>query len=845
MNFKKIVKFSFWILLFLFSGIEDVAAQKEVPASPNPPTTLKVGVPSQTTFPNDKVPASTPADLKGAKVDNMSDAQIRELMQRMGQFGRTTDQQLENAARSRGMSAAEIQKLKDRVAKLKNKNEVNADEKFNEPDIKDKSDSDKSEPRKGTNDINPRIFGSQLFSFGFKSFEPNLQIATPPNYVIGPNDLLLIDLTGDNEAHYKLKVSPEGFITLEYVGRVDVGGLTVDEARQKLKYEMQNTYPSLRTGGSQVALNLNNIRSINVIINGEVAKPGTYTLPSVASVFNALYASGGPNQNGSFRNIQVIRGNNVIAVVDLYDFLINGIQTGNVRLEDQDIIHIPVYKIRIDVLGEVKRSAIYEIGTKESLVDVLRYAGGFSDAAFKNRVRIVQNTSNAQKLIIKELSEFPKYIPKNGDKIFVDSIFNVIENKVEIGGAVTRKGMYEYKIGLTLTELIRQAEGLAADVFMNRGFIIRLNPDNTSSLVSFSVAEVMKGGTSDILLERNDVVQIASIFDLRDEQTVNIIGEVRMPGTFSFNAKMTVADLIQMAGGFKDGANPMSIEVSRRAKQVDLTKQGAVVAEVFRVKADDSLAISQIDFPLIPNDLVLVRMIAGYTGLHQVQILGEVLNPGYYTIKYKNERISNVIERAGGLTAYAYPEGASLKRPSSLKIDSEEEKVRFLNLNRLKQAGTEEFTDNNKLYAGSFSDLVGIELAKILKNPGSRNDLIVEDGDIIRIPAQLQTVKVTGEVLRPISVVYKPGKSFKYYVSSAGGFTKNAFKRGSYISNPNGSVSGTTKLLFFNNYPTVMPGSEISVPQKAKKEGVGLQAWIGISTGLVSLAAMILALLKN
>ncbi|GAB3421146.1 SLBB domain-containing protein [Niabella aquatica] len=828
MNLKNISKFAVGVIYCLLIFVGGVNAQNEPPTAPK----QKEGTQSPVT-----------SDVSNIKVDNMSDAQVRQMMQRMGESG-MTESQLEAAAKARGMDAMEIQKFKDRAAKLKAQKDTGAENE--EGERQEEEDAEKGKTAQTTAPPPSRIFGSQLFSTGFESFEPNLRMATPANYTIGPDDVLLLDLTGDNEAHYKLPVSPEGFISLEYVGRVAVGGLTIEQAKRKLQSTMSATYPALRSGRSQIALNVGNIRSIKVVINGEVTKPGTYTLPSVASVFNALYASGGPNQNGSFRNIQVIRGNNVIATVDLYDFLINGIQTGNVRLEDQDVIHIPVYQIRVDVLGEVKRSAIYEIRSGESLVDVLRYAGGFSDMAYKARVKIVQNTANAQKIIVKPLVEFPDYMPKNGDKVFVDPIFERFENKVQINGAVTRPGTFEYTPGLKLTQLIQQADGLSPDVFMNRGYIVRLNPDNTSSIIPFDVAQVLKGGASDIALQKDDMVQVTSIFDLRDEQTVTINGEVRTPGTFGYMDNMTVADVIQMAGGFKPGGSPMNIEVSRRIKGTDLTQKNAAVAEVFNVNVDDSLRVSDIGFNLKPFDIVSIRPIEGYTGQQQVQVLGEVLRPGIYTIQSKNERISDIIKRAGGLTAFAYAKGASLKRPASITNDAEEERIRILNLERLKQTGADDSTTKANLYLSNVaSDLVGIELDKIMEAPQSRYDLIVEVGDIIRVPTLLQTVKVTGEVLRPISVVYKPGKPFKYYINSAGGFTRSAYKRGSFISNANGSVMGTTKVLFFNNYPAVTPGSEISVPQKVKKEGMSAQGWFGIGTAAASIAAIIFAILNN
>lgn len=788
-------------------------------------------------------------DYKSLKVDQLSDAQISQMMKKMGDMG-YSDAQLEQAAAARGMDATEIKKLKDRVTEIRQQNtektETEIASEGGETNTGRSATATTGQAATDPGKPKSRIFGSDFFGSGSITFEPNMRMATPKSYVIGPDDELLIDITGDNEASYKPRVSPEGFISVEYVGRIAVAGLTIEQATNKIRSAMQGTYPAMRSGRTQLTVNLGNIRSIKVIISGEATKPGTYTLSSLASVYNALYASGGPNENGSFRNIQVIRNNNIVATVDLYDFLINGTQLENIRLQDQDVIHIPIYQIRVDVTGEVKRPAIYEIRADESLADVLKYAGGFSEMAYKARVKVFQNTATEKKVLSKTLLEYPDYKPKNGDKVMVDPILDRFENKIQIVGAVFRPGVYELTPGLTLGKLIQQADGLKEDAFMNRGYIIRLNADNTSSVIPFDVSGVVQHTTTDIELKREDIVQISSIFDLRDEYTVSIGGQVRQPGSFNFSRNMRVEDLVQMAGGFKEGASPANIEVARRVKGSDLTQKSAQVAEVFNITVNKDLSLADTGFILEPFDVVSVRSVEGYTGQQQVQVLGEVLRPGIYTIQSKNERISDIISRAGGLTAFAYSQGASLKRPAPITKDAEEERIRILNLERLKQTGADDSTAKANLYLSNVaSDLVGIELDKILEAPQSRYDLIIEGGDIIRVPTLLQTVKVTGEVLRPISVVYKPGKPFKYYVNSAGGFTKMAYKRGSFISNANGSVAGTTKALFFNNYPTVAPGSEISVPQKVKKEGMSAQGWFGIGTAAASIAAIIFAILNN
>ncbi|PST84050.1 capsule biosynthesis protein [Pedobacter yulinensis] len=813
--------------------------------------------------------AQNTTNYANVKVDELSDAQVRQLMQRAESIG-YNDAQLGQMAQAQGMQAEEVRKLQARVEKLRQLDSgapgSAQDSLVARPSSIEVSRGrtyqiDSAGLRRPINteealfgDLKSKIFGAELFKNGNITFEPNLRLATPRNYVIGPDDQLLIDLSGDNEASYNLKVSPEGIIRLQYVGNITVGGLTIEQASSKIRSAMAGTYPSLRSGRTSVAINLGNIRSIKVILNGQVTKPGTYTLSSLSSVFNALYASGGPNENGSFRKIQVIRGGRVVSTVDVYDFLINGMQRANVRLQDQDVINIPVYDTRVEIVGEVKRPAIYESVAGESFQDILNYAGGFSTAAYKAKVKVFQNTDKERKITDIQAEDFRTYLPKSGDKYFVEPILDRFENRVEIQGAVFRPGFFELEKGLTLSALIAKAEGLKEDAFQNRGYINRLNPDNTPALISFDVAKIMSGADQDIVLQREDKVTISSIFDLREEYNVQVQGEVRQPGTFDFAEGMKLGDAIQMAGGFKEGASPNRVEISRRVKNSNASDLSARTATILTVNITPDLKIeSDSGFVLEPFDIVSIRSAEGYVVQKQVKLEGEVLYPGIYTIQRKDERISDLIKRAGGLTPLAYTDGASLKRPSTKAVNSndknainnqEEEQKKLLNLRRLKEAGAKDSSDVTREQLLIESDLVGINLTRILDNPGTRIDLLMEDGDIIRVPKQLQTVKVTGEVLNPNNIVYAPGKSFKGYVNGAGGFASNALRNGAYIRYANGSVESARKFLFFNNYPKVKPGAEILVPKRAERERLTAQSWIGIGTAVASLGAIIVSLLR-
>ncbi|SEB00031.1 SLBB domain-containing protein [Pedobacter hartonius] len=843
--------------------------------------------------------ASAQTNYSDVKVDELTDVQIRQLIQRAESVGYTEDQ-LGQMAAAEGMQPAEVAKLKIRVEKLKNDSSFNSQDKKSQGQknlvVQDDSsvrsydgeinDSDTSKSAKinlanknkkkmldAFGNLIPKIFGSELFKNNQIKFEPNLRMATPKSYIIGPDDQLIIDLTGDNEANYKLQVSPDGNIRLQYVGLISVAGLSIEQAISKIRSAMSSTYPSLRSGRTNVSINLGNIRSIKITLLGEVVKPGSYTLSSLSTVFNALNASGGPNENGSFRNIQVIRNNKIVATVDVYSFLLKGIQEGNIRLQDQDVINIPVYQTRVEMSGEVKRPALYEVLSMETLEDIIKFSGGFSNKAYTAKIKVLQNTSKERRITDVAADSYGKYRPLNGDKYVVEPILDRFANRVEIIGAVFRPGQYELEGGLTLKQLITKADGLKEDAFLNRGYISRLNPDNSLALLSFDVDKILKGTEQDISLNREDKVTISSIFDLRDEYKVDIKGEVRTPGTFEYAEGMTLQSLIQMAGGFKEGATPNRIEIARRVRNSDARSISAKTAEVLNVNISSDLRLQDSSFTLQPFDIISIRNSEGYQVQQQVKVEGEVLYPGIYTIIRKDERISDLIKRAGGLTALSFAEGASLKRPgpeqvserdstdrfgnvikakagSSLSKNAKdrqrEEMQKLANLKRL-QSGDNNVTDTAQLVQEVKilgSDLVGIDLLNILKKPASKYDLLLEDGDIINVPKQLQTVKVTGEVLRPINIVYNRNRGMKDYINGAGGFTYNANKKGAYIQYANGSVDANRKFLFFNNYPKVKPGAEIFIPKRAPREKLGVAGVVGITSALATVAAVLISVLR-
>lgn len=822
---------------------------------------------------------TNPANIK---VDNLSDAQIEQYVKQAALMG-YDESQLDGFARAQGVSAVEVQKLKERLANIKRKkqqpnpSQVSSSQsrntRSNGRQVDGYSNAD-SLQNKQTNRRDSmeneegklKIFGSDLFKNNAITFEPNLRMATPSSYIIGPDDEILLDITGDNEASYQLPVSPDGTIKVEYVGQINVAGLSIAAAKSKIEQRLSGTYPAIRSGRTQVNVTIGNIRTIRVTLTGAATKPGTYSLPSLATVFNALYAAGGPNKNGTYRKIQVIRGNRVISTIDVYDFLANGIQQGNIRLQDQDIIHIPVYGARVQFEGEVKRPAIFETVPGESLSDILRYAGDFTESAYSAKVKVLQTTGRERSVQDIYADQFANYTPKSGDQYIVEPILDRFANRISVLGAVFRPGIFGLAPGMTLKQVLEMADGVREDAFLERGIINRLKADNTSELINFNVRDVLAGTAADIPLKREDKIEISSIFDLRDEYKFTVQGEVRFPGDFPFASNATLGDLIQKAGGLTEAAKNARVEIARRIKNLDVTDHRS--SQTVLVDIKDGV-LTDPNMTLQPYDVISVLGDAGFRTQRQVKIEGEVLYPGYYTIMREDERISDIIKRAGGLTTYAYTEGASLKRTGMSKLKAAEKKEqerlkKELEKDRLDEEGNPKDTsldqDTERNYDGTKaksaalakvsqqgtsdsdiepSDLVGIELNKILEKPYEKGDLLVLDGDIINVPKELETVKVVGEVLNPNNVVYVKGKSLKYYVNQAGGFTDNALKKRVFVQYANGAVKGKD-----GGYPEVKPGAEIVVPKRAPRERLSSQAWIGIGTGIASTLAIIISLFK-
>jgi protein involved in polysaccharide export with SLBB domain len=687
-----------------------------------------------------------------------------------------------------------------------------------------------------------KIYGYSIFAD--KKFDPipDMQIATPSTYVLGPGDELNIYIYNYAESSYKSLVNRDGFISIPRVGNVYVAGKTIEEVRKVLIDKFSKFTPGLiGTGGetarTKLQVTLGEIRTVKVFVTGEVINPGTYELSSLASAFNALYQAGGPNEIGSFRDVRVVRDGKVVAHIDIYDYLVNGKIDGDVRVQDNDNIVVGYYLKRAEITGMVKRPGIYELKTEEKLGDVIRYSGGFSDKAYRARLKIQRITSKERKLLDVAEQDYPTYDIVTGDSINVETVLDRFENMVTIEGAVMRPGNYSLDNSPSLKALIENAQGLREDAFVGRINVLRTRQDLTIQNISLNYTDIINNTVPDLVLTRLDQVVVPSRFDMAETAFVSVEGEVNNTkigeneGKFQYTADMTLEDLLVKAGGLKESAYSSEVEVIRRKRNSVAGAANAQISEVFKfnVNRDLSLNSKESNFVLMPFDQVTVRKSPNYVEQQTVFVEGEVLVNGPYTIVNKNDKISDIIKRAGGLTELAYPEGATLLRRTLIK--SLEEPVDF------DQVTATENSIKKGVILGDQANVkeesIGIKLKNILRSPGSFEDLVVQEGDIIRIPKRLETVQVAGAVLYPTTVKYGKGMNFSDYISQSGGFTTQSLRKSSYIKYPNGNVDRTRRYLFFNVYPKVEPGSEIFVPMRAAPS-LSPQQTISTATGLLS-----------
>ena len=782
-------------------------------------------------------------DFENLTSEQLSDGQLRQLMQRAEDRG-LSPQQLNDLAVARGMSPTEAAKLQERLRQIRLDGGDGGGGTDTQQVDRQRNVEKGVTPANQSNNQNSNIFGYDLFRQSTKAFAPSLNIPTPENYVLGAKDELIIDIWGGAENTYQLEISPEGTIRIPNLGPVYLNGLTIEEARTKIREQLSKIYAGLKPDSPSeqrvfMQISLGNVRSINVTIIGEISVPGSYTLPSLATVFNALYTAGGPTRRGSFRKIEIIRDNEIVAELDIYDFLVFSDQSDNIRLQDQDVIKIPTFLNRVQLSGQVKQGGLFELKGGETISNLLTYAGGFTAEAYQKTIKIERKTDTELSIKNVDKPQFDTFALKSGDEITVGKILDRYENRVEIRGAVFRPGTYELTDTTTLYSLIQRAEGVKEDVFTNRGLIIREQEDLTTEAIAFNVGNVLSNPSEhDMQLQRNDVVRITSIFTLREELSVTISGSVINGGTFNYLKEMTLEDLIFRANGFRDEAAPYRIEVARRIVEGDPDTYSPRIADLFTFSVDEDLILDEqaSDFKLMPFDQVFVRKSPAYEVQRNITINGEVLYPGSYTLESEEDRVSDIIERAGGLTKNAYPAGANLMRrkqdvSQTLNIDEVSDSLQVGGTILERKSGN--------------MQQVALNLPKILANPGSEFDYLLQEADRITIPKQLQTVQISGEVLFPVSVRYKKGKSFGDYISAAGGFAEQADAKRAFVVYANGEVDRTKKFLFIKNRPKLKPGARIVVPQEEVEEELSTRERIAILSIFISTLAVIANVVDN
>lgn len=788
-------------------------------------------------------------DLTQLKVDLLSDADISKLKNQLNSSGLTIEQ-TEQQALQKGMSPTEFAKLKLRLSDNLNKDKklpgkLKTTEKTKATSEKSDNSSDsldtekyKEKPLKSL--INSLIFGSELYTSIAPSFEPNLNMATPSNYILGPDDQIQVSVYGVQEYNGDLLVSAEGNVFIPNVGQIKVAGLSIEAATQKMKTIMGNSvYPFLKSGESKLTVTLAKIRSIKVTIIG-ANRPGTYRLSSLASVFNALYLSGGPTEFGSFREIELVRNSKIERKVDLYRMLLNGDQTDNIGLRDNDVIRIPSYKVRVEIQGQVKRPGIFEVLPNENFANILAFASGFTDTAYRASVKVYQQ--NEKERLLHDLSseDFKNYQPQTGDVFIVSKIINRFKNRLTLSGAVQRPDFYELTPNLKIADLIRKADGLKQDAYMDRGQIIRYQDDLSRSLISFDVMKALHDDeTHNLVLQKEDEVLISSVQDLKDTFKVTIQGEIRMPGQYEFVSKLSLKDLIIQAGGFTDAAY-QSVEIARLLRRDSITLSDKRTSILINTKVNkESMADYANNISLQPFDVITVRKIAGYKLPESVLVSGLVQYPGPYALSSSNERVSDILKRAGGLLPDAYLAGAYLKRyKSDLEIEKAKETAKKLEKN------AKDSTSAVKNEILREFDKVPLDLAFIIVNPGSTEDIILKEKDELFVPKYDAQVKVSGEVLLSTQVPFSAKNTFRDYISAAGGFTNFAYRTKAYVVYANGRAAATNHFLFFKSFPKIQPGSELIIPKKREVKGTGVAEIAGLATVLASLVTTFVLLKK-
>ena len=691
--------------------------------------------------------------------------------------------------------------------------------------------------------VKRKVFGRNIFNNKNLSFEPNMNIATPQNYRLGPGDAVFIDVYGASQKTIESTVSPDGYVTIEDYGPVQVSGLTVSQANAKLRSTLGSRYSS-----SQIKLTVGETRSIMVNVMGEVKAPGTYTLSAFATVFHALYMAGGTNDLGTLRNIKVYRNNRLVSVVDIYDYMLNGKLTGNVRLADNDVIVVGPYDCLVNITGKVKRPMWYEMKKNESVGSVLKYAGGFTGDAYTKSVRVIRKTGKEYSVYNVDEFDMSSFHISDEDSISVDSILPRFSNMVEIKGAVFRPGMYQVGDDInSVRTLIEHAEGLKEEAFTARAVMHRMKKDRTLEVVPVDVEGILSGKVADVPMQPNDVLFIPTKQEMMEERTITIHGEVNYPGIYKYASNETLEDFVLQAGGLKNSASTVKVDVARRVTNPKALTNDSIIARTYTFSLKDGFVIDgKPGFVLMPFDEVYVRKSPGFYKQQNITVDGEVMFSGTYTLSKKEQRLSDIIKAAGGINDRGYAAGATLVRRINESERKRLEAAKKMALEQYETVAAEEaartgqkmdLTNSERIKKFQIEDTysVGIELDKALANPGSDADIVLREGDRIVVPQYTGTVKINGEVMYPNSVGYAKGKKASYYIDQAGGFSNKAKKRQSYIIYMNGTVAKVAH----NAKP--MPGCEIIVPAKATTK-MSIAETMTIGTSVASIATMIATL---
>jgi protein involved in polysaccharide export with SLBB domain len=748
--------------------------------------------------------------LQNVKVNQLSDAQIAEAWKKIQDLG-IPEQDAYKLLEQRGLDPIEVDLLKQRIKILGLNKTGTKVAKTNQKDDIDFSRDTVNlfkkpvpiEAVKPSNNSELSIYGTEFFNQSSIKFDPDFNIATPKGYVLGPGDELIILLTGLNESSVRSKISPEGNLQIPYAGIVYVSGFTIEQATGIIRNKMAKAYPALNSGQSFLNVNLGTTRTIKITLVGEVKTPGSYTLSSLTTFFNALYLSGGPSLNGSLRGIQLIRNNKIYKTVDFYTFLQQGLMDGNIRLEDQDVINFPVYRKRVSIYGQVKRPSIYELKPEETLDDLIRYSGGYTDIAYRSVAKIDQITEREREVKDVPASLLSNFVPRNGDKVEIGSIQNKYANRVILEGAVNRPGIYELSSGLSLAQLLKKADGLNPEAYLERAYIKRTLPNLEKEFISFDPKTIING-KSDIPLLKEDSIMIQNRSEFITNQYVTINGNVKNPGTILYRKGLKLTDVLALSGGLNEQAAGHHIEISRIIKNTSDSVANQLV-ETFTINLDNAEQSTQ-DIELQPLDYINVPRLVNFRPLGNITVNGEVLFPGEYAVQKRDETALDFIQRAGGLSPYGSLESAQIYR------------------NRIR---------------------VDLDLTQSTIDPVSNKSMILLPGDSIYIPRIISFVQVSGAVNNPQYVSYQ-GRRFKYYINSAGGVLEDARLKGAYVQYPNGLNKPVRDFLFFRSYPSVKPGSTITVPKKNpdSKLRLGFAEISGITSAVTALIGLIAILTR-